>query len=73
MSSNQDIWRTVQITKRFPEVRFNGDLSHYHTGQELVYDGLDMKIEFMAPIFDRIRFMHARIGSECFAAATVGS
>ena len=59
----QDIWRTVQITKRFPEVRFNGDLSHYYTGQELVYGGLDMKIAFMAPIFDRIRFMHGRIGS----------
>jgi len=59
----QDIWRSVQLTKRFPEIRFNGDLSHYYTGQELVYGGLDMKIEFMAPILDRIRFMHARIGS----------
>jgi hypothetical protein len=59
----QDIWRTVQLTKRFPAIRFNGDLSHYYTGQELVYGGLDMKIHFMAPILDRIRFMHARIGS----------
>lgn len=59
----QDIWRTVQITKRFPEVRFNGDLSHYYTGQELVYGGLAMKIAFMAPIFERIRFLHGRIGS----------
>lgn len=32
----QDIWRTVQITKRFPEVWFNGDFSHYHCGQEMV-------------------------------------
>jgi hypothetical protein len=59
----QDIWRTVQLTKRFPDIRFNGDLSHYYTGQELVYGGLDMKINFMAPILDRIRFMHARISS----------
>ena len=59
----QDIWRTVQLTKRFPDIRFNGDLSHYYTGQELVYGGLAMKIAFMAPILDRIRFMHARIGS----------
>lgn len=59
----QDIWRTVQLVKRIPEIRFNGDLSHYYTGHELVYGGLDTKLEFMAPIFDRIRFMHARIGS----------
>jgi len=59
----QDIWRSVQLTKHFPEIRFNGDLSHYYTGQELVYGGLEMKMAFMAPIFDRIRFMHARISS----------
>ena len=59
----QDMWRTVQITKRFPEVLFNGDFSHYYCGQEMVYGGLDRKIEFMAPIFDRIGFMHGRIAS----------
>ncbi len=59
----QDIWRTVQICKRFPEVRFNGDLSHYYCGQELVYGGLAMKLEFMQPILERISFMHARIAS----------
>ncbi|MEI7909539.1 MAG: hypothetical protein WCK77_07870 [Verrucomicrobiota bacterium] len=68
----QDIWRTVQLTKRFPEIRFNGDLSHYYTGQELVYGGLDMKIAFMAPIFERIRFMHARIGSPGHIQMPVG-
>ena len=36
----QDIWRTVQITRRFPEVRFNGDFSHYYCGLELVYGDL---------------------------------
>jgi len=59
----QDMWRTVQITKRFPEVLFNGDFSHYYCGQEMVYGGLERKIEFMAPIFDRIGFMHGRIAS----------
>ncbi len=68
----QDIWRTVQLTKRFPGIRFNGDLSHYYTGQEMVYGGLDMKLEFMAPIFDRIRFMHARIGSPGHIQMPVG-
>lgn len=59
----QDMWRTVQITKKFPEVLFNGDFSHYYCGQEMVYGGLEMKMEFMAPIFDRIGFMHGRIAS----------
>jgi hypothetical protein len=59
----QDIWRTVQITKRFPEVRFNGDFSHYYCGQELVYGDWAQKLEFMQPIFDRIGFMHGRIAN----------
>jgi len=65
----QDMWRTVQIVKRFPEVLFNGDFSHYYCGQEMVYGGADsmsgvpVKMEFMAPIFDRIGFLHGRIAS----------
>ena len=59
----QDLWRTVQITKKFPEVRFNGDFSHYYTGQEMVYGGLEMKLAFMEPILARIGFMHGRIAS----------
>ena len=65
----QDMWRTVQIVKRFPEVLFNGDFSHYYCGQEMVYGGADMmsgvpvKMEFMAPVLDRIGFMHGRIAS----------
>lgn len=59
----QDIWRTVQLTKKFPEIRFNGDFSHYYTGQELVYGDIEAKWQFMQPIFDRVRFIHARIGN----------
>lgn len=59
----QDMWRTVQIAGRFPEVRFNGDFSHYYCGQEMVYGGMEMKLEFMRPIFDRIGFIHGRIAS----------
>lgn len=59
----QDMWRTVQITRRFPEVLFNGDFSHFYCGQEMVYGGLEMKMEFMSPIFDRVGFMHGRIAS----------
>ncbi len=59
----QDLWRTVQITKKFPEVRFNGDFSHYYCGQELVYGNWDDKLAFMEPIFERIGFLHGRIAS----------
>jgi hypothetical protein len=59
----QDIWRTVQITRKFPEVRFNGDFSHYYCGQELVYGNWDDKLAFMAPIFERVGFVHGRIAS----------
>ena len=40
----QDVWRTVQITKKFPEVRFNGDFSHYYCGLELVYGDWNEKL-----------------------------
>jgi hypothetical protein len=59
----QDMWRTAQIVKKFPEVRFNGDFSHYYCGQELVYGNWDEKLAFMAPIFERIGFLHGRIAS----------
>ena len=59
----QDLWRTVKLTEKFPEIRFNCDFSHYYTGQELVYGGMEMKLAFMEPIFARTGFMHGRIGS----------
>jgi len=59
----QDLWRTVQIAEKFPEVRFNGDFSHYYCGQEMVYGGLEMKLAFMEPIFARTGFLHGRIAS----------
>ena len=59
----QDLWRTVELTKRFPEIRFNGDFSHWYTGQEMVYGGIENKWEFIQPIFDRVRFIHGRIGN----------
>ncbi len=59
----QDVWRTVQIARRFPEVRFNGDFSHYYCGQELVYGDWEEKLEFMEPIFERVGFIHGRISS----------
>ncbi len=59
----QDMWRTVELIKRFPELRFNGDFSHWYTGLEMVNGDLEDKFRFMQPVFDRVRFIHARIGN----------
>jgi hypothetical protein len=59
----QDIWRTLQFLKKFPELRINGDFSHWYTGQELVYGGFDNKFQFIQPALERVRFLHGRIGN----------
>jgi len=59
----QDLWRTVQFVERYPELRFNGDFSHWYTGLEWTYGDPAAKREFAAPVLDRVCFMHGRIGS----------
>ncbi|MBI3830359.1 MAG: hypothetical protein HY291_12635 [Planctomycetes bacterium] len=59
----QDPWRTVQLAQKLPEVRFNGDFSHWYTGLEMVYGDFNAKLEFLAPVFERVRFIHGRIGN----------
>lgn len=59
----QDIWRTVELTKRFPEIRINGDFSHWYTGLEMVNGSIEEKLNFMTPVFERVRFLHGRIGN----------
>jgi hypothetical protein len=59
----QDLWRTVGFVRRFPELRLNGDFSHWYTGQEMVYGGFEMKFRFLQPVLERVRFLHGRIGN----------
>lgn len=59
----QDMWRTVGFVRRFPEIRFNGDFSHWYTGQEMVYGGFEKKLAFILPVLERVRFVHGRIGN----------
>ena len=59
----QDIWRTVKLTQVFPEIRFNGDFSHWYTGLEMVYGDINAKFAFLQPVFDRVRFIHGRISA----------
>jgi hypothetical protein len=55
------MWRTVDFVRRFPEMRFNGDFSHWYTGQEMVYGGFDRKFAFIQPVIERVRFLHGRV------------
>jgi hypothetical protein len=59
----QDIWRTVRFVKKFPDVRINGDFSHWYTGLEMVYGDIVGKWDFAAPVFERVRYVHGRIGN----------
>ena len=69
----QDMWRTVQFVKRFPEIRFNGDFSHWYTGLEMVYGGFENKFEFIRPVLERVSFLHGRIGDPGSMQVDVGS
>jgi hypothetical protein len=69
----QDLRRTVQITRRFPEVRFNGDFSHYYCGQEVDYGDWGSKVDFMEPIVNRVGFLHGRIASSGCMQVPIGT
>ena len=60
----QDIWRTLQLVERFPDMRFNADLSHWYAGHELTYGGeFAERAARLEPVLNRTRFMHARIAN----------
>ena len=69
----QDMWRTVQLTKRYPEVRFNGDFSHYYCGQEMVYGDFAAKVDFLQPVLDRVGFLHGRVAAPGYIQAPIDS
>lgn len=58
----QDPWRTVQFIAELPELRFNGDFSHWYTGGEMTYGDFAAKLDFIEPVFARTRYLHGRIG-----------
>jgi sugar phosphate isomerase/epimerase len=68
----QDMWRTVQFVRRYPELRFNGDFSHWYTGSEMVYGDFEKKAAFIQPVIDRVHFLHGRIGNPGCMQVDVG-
>jgi hypothetical protein len=57
----QDIWRTCRYVEKFPELRFNGDLSHWYTGHEMANGDFVETLTYMRPVLERVRFLHGRI------------
>ena len=68
----QDAWRTLQLVERFPELRFNGDFSHWYTGLDLSFDDFEAKLDVLAPVLDRVRYLHGRIGTPGCIQVDVG-
>ena len=66
----QDQWRTVRLAQRLPQLRFNGDFSHWYTGQEMTYGNMETRFDFLMPVLTSTRFFHGRIGnSGCIQVA----
>lgn len=59
----QDLRRTVDLCQRMPDVRFNGDFSHWYTGLEMTYGDFEARLDFIEPVFERVRYMHGRFGT----------
>lgn len=57
----QDISQTLRLIEDLPELRFNADFSHYVTGYAMPRDGGPEAIDRLAPIIERVRFIHGRI------------
>lgn len=68
-----DLWRTVKLVERRSGLRFNGDFSHWYTGHEMVYGGFEAKADFIAPVLERVRFLHGRIGNPGSMQVDVGA
>jgi len=61
----QDMRRTLNLIDRFPELRFTADLSHWYSGLEMRYGDWTSKLDALARVFERVRFIHGRIGNSC--------
>lgn len=72
-SITQDIRRTMDMIRRFPELRFCADFTHWYMGHELSLAGFDEKLAFMQPLINRTEIVEGRIGSTNCAQVTLES
>jgi len=68
----QDIRRTLDLIERRPALRFNADLSHWYTGHEMISGDFAAKLDLLSPLFERVRYIHGRIGDSCAMQAPLG-
>lgn len=68
----QDARRTLDLVDRFPDLRFNADLSHWYTGHEMIYGDFAAKLDRIEPVLSRVRFVHGRVGDSCVMQRPVG-
>ena len=68
----QDAWRTARLVERNPDLRFNGDFSHWFTGLDLSFGDFEAKLELLAPVLARVRYLHGRIGTSGCIQVDVG-
>ena len=68
----QDMWRTLQLVERHPDLRFNGDFSHWYTGQDMAASDVGAKLDLLAPVIERVRYLHGRIASPGCVQVDVG-
>ena len=59
----QDLWRTTRLIERIPDIRFNGDYSHYYVAHEVPYRGFPSFRERIQPVLERTAFFHARVSN----------
>ena len=71
-TATQDIWRTLRLVERLPELRFNGDFSHWYTAHDLPIGDFEAKLDLMVPVFERVRYMHGRIGTSGCIQVDIG-
>lgn len=57
----QDMFRTLEFLDALPSLNLTADFSHWYTGQEMVYGGFEEKLKRLAPVFDRVEYVHARV------------
>jgi hypothetical protein len=59
----QDLYRTTRLIRRFPQIRFNGDFSHYYCSNEAPYRGYEAFRAQLMPVLERVRFFHGRVSN----------
>ncbi len=62
-SITDDPVRTLALVDRFPELRFNGDFSHWYLGTARTPADAHELLDILGPIIDRTRYLHGRIAS----------